>query len=79
MGPRSSTSKIHSSTGNTKQFERICLACNKIGPCNFNVFSEGYLGAFELESARDWLMDAANAISETNTVDLLAENRKITI
>ena len=32
---------------------------------------------FEFKSAGDWLMDAVNAILETNTVNLRTENMKI--
>ena len=40
MSSISSTSRNHSSTGNTKQFEKNCFAYNKIRLCDFNHFSE---------------------------------------
>ena len=76
LSPRSSTTRTPSSSGNTKQFEQTCFACNEIHPCNSNAYSEGELGVCELNSAGDCLMDAANAIGEPNTLNLLTENLK---
>ena len=39
LSPRSSTTRTHSSTENTKQFERICFFCNEIRPCDSNSYS----------------------------------------
>ena len=77
LGPRSSTTTTHSSTGNRKLFEQICFVYNEIRPCNSTAYNEGELRVCEFKSAGDWLMDAANAISKTNTVDLFTENVKI--
>ena len=74
LSPRSSTTRTHSSTGNTKQFKQICFAYNEIRPCDSNAHNESELGVCEFKSAGDRLMDA---IRETNTVDLLTENVKI--
>ena len=74
---RSSTTRTCSSTGNTKQFERICFVCNEIPSCNSNAYNEGGLGLGEFKSAGDRLMDAANAIGETN--DLHAAKHWLTI
>ena len=35
-------------------------------PCHSNAYNEGAWGVGEFKSAGDWLMDAANAIGETN-------------
>ena len=42
----------------------------------FNAYNEGELGVCGFNSAGDCLMDAANAIGEPNTVNLLSENLK---
>ena len=60
--------------GTQKQFEQICFGCNEISQCDSNGYNEGELKFCELKSAGDWLLDAANAISTINTVDLLTEN-----
>ena len=77
LSPRSSTTRTRSCTGNTKQFEQICFVCNEIRPCDSNAYNEDELGVCEFKSAGDWLMDAANAIAEANTIALLTENVKI--
>ena len=74
---RSSTTKTRSSTGNTKQFERICFVCNEIRPCDSNAYNKGGLGVCEFKIAGDWLMDAANAIGETN--DLHSAKQRLII
>ena len=78
VSARSSTTRTHSSTGNKKQFEKICFACNEIHPYDFNVYNEGELRVCEFKSdSGDLLMDAANAIGKTNTVNLLKENVEV--
>ena len=77
LSPRSSTTRTRSSSRNTKQFEQICFVCNEIRPWDSNAYNEGKLGVCKFKSAEYWLMDAVNAIAETNTVDLLTENVKI--
>ena len=77
LSPRSSTTRTRSSTGNIKQFEQICFACNEICPCDSNAYEEGKLGVCEFKSAGDRLMDTANAIGEINTVDLVTKSVKI--
>ena len=74
LSGRSSATRNHSSTGNTKQFwinwykfrtEQICFICNKIRPCDCSAYNDNELGVCEFKSAGDRLMDAANAIAET--------------
>ena len=65
---RSSTTRTHSSTGNTKQFEQICLFCGEICPCNSSPYNKGGCGVCKFKSAGDWLMNAVNAIDKTNDI-----------
>ena len=74
--PLLSPKSTRSSTGNTKQFQRICV-CDVIRPCDSNTYNEGGLGVCEFTSAADRLMDAANAIGETN--DLRAAKQRLFI
>ena len=77
LSPRSSTTRTRSSTGNTKQFEQICSVCNEICPCDSNAYNESGWGVSEFKSAGDRLMDAANAIDETN--DLYVAKQRLII
>ena len=40
LSGKSSTTRNHSSTGNTKQFEQICFICNKIRPCDCSAYND---------------------------------------
>ena len=66
---RSSTTRTHSSTGNTKQFEQIfVLFCSEIRPCDSSPYNKGGWGVCKFKSAGDWLMNAVNAIDKTNDI-----------
>ena len=56
LSSRSSTNRTHSRTGNTKEFEQICSACNEICPCDSHAQEEGALGVCEFKSAGDRLI-----------------------
>ena len=79
LSARSSTTRTCSTTGNIKQCEQICFVCNEIRPCDSSAYNGCELGVCEFKSVGNQLMDAANAIGDTNTVDLLTENIKIKI
>ena len=66
LSSRSSTTRTHSSTGNTKEFRQICFSCNEIRTCNSNGYNKGELGACEFKSSGDRFMDAVKAIDKTN-------------
>ena len=66
LSSRSSTTRTHSSTGNTKEFGQICFSCNEIRTCNSNAYNKGELGVCEFKSVGDRFMDAAKATDETN-------------
>ena len=53
------------------------FVCSEIRRCDSSVYNEGELGVTEYKGPRGRLMDVANAIAATNTVDLLTESVKI--
>ena len=62
LSPRTTTTRTHSSTRNTKQFKQICFACNEINPCHSSAYNEGEFGICEYKSAGDRLIDTVNEI-----------------
>ena len=57
-----------SSTGNTKQFQKVCFVCDKVRPCDSNVYNEGGLGVCEFSTAESRLLEAANIIDESHNL-----------
>ena len=70
----SSSVKTRSATGNTKQFQYICFACDTVRPCDSNPYNEGGLGVCEFSTAEQQLLDAANRIDDSS--DLFKQKAK---
>ena len=56
---------------------KVCFVCIEIRPHDSNAYNKGGWGVCEYKSAGDRLMDAANAISETN--DLYVAKQRLII